>query len=69
VRVELHSLELHPGDAILLCSDGLTDMVPEEAIAAVLREEADPRPACERLVEEANRRGGRDNVTAVVARV
>jgi protein phosphatase len=69
VRVELHSLDLHPGDVILLCSDGLTEMVPEEAIAAVVREEADPRRACERLVEEANRRGGEDNVTVIVAHV
>jgi serine/threonine protein phosphatase PrpC len=69
VRVELHSVDLHPGDVILLCSDGLTEMVPEETIAAVVRGEADPRRACERLVEEANRRGGGDNVTAVVAHV
>jgi protein phosphatase len=69
VRVELHTLDLHPGDTILLCSDGLTDMVSDAAIAAALRDEPDPRPACERLVAEANWQGGRDNVTAVVARV
>jgi protein phosphatase len=69
VRVELHSLDLHDGDAILLCSDGLTDMVPDDRIADILRDEPEPRAACERLVAEANVAGGRDNITAVVARV
>lgn len=68
VTVELHSLELHAHDSILLCSDGLTEMVLEAAIADILRTEASPQSACERLVEEANRLGGTDNVTAVVAR-
>jgi protein phosphatase len=69
VRVELHSLDLHDGDTILLCSDGLTEMVPDERIADILREEDDPRLACERLVAEANAAGGEDNVTAVVAQL
>lgn len=68
VQVELHSLELHPDDVILLCSDGLTEMVAEDAIAEILRAEAGPRQACDRLVAEANRLGGRDNVTVIVAR-
>lgn len=67
VRVELHSLELHPDDVILLCSDGLTEMVAEGAIADILRADPDPQRACERLVAEANRLGGRDNVTVIVA--
>jgi serine/threonine protein phosphatase PrpC len=44
-------------------------MVPEEQIAAVLQEENDPQRACERLIAEANRLGGKDNVTAIVARI
>jgi serine/threonine protein phosphatase PrpC len=67
VRVELHKLDLEPGDVILLCSDGLTEMVPEVRISAILQEEQEPRRACERLVAEANCLGGKDNVTAVVA--
>ena len=67
VRVELHSLELYPDDVILLCSDGLTEMVAEDAIAEILRADPDPQRACERLVSEANRLGGRDNVTVIVA--
>lgn len=69
VRVELHSLDLHPEDMVLLCSDGLTEMVADEQIASILREEPDPRRASERLVAEAIEAGGRDNVTVIVARM
>jgi PPM family protein phosphatase len=68
VRVELHGLDLEPGDVLLLCSDGLTEMVPDEWIAAVLRDENEPESACERMVAEANVRGGKDNITVLVAR-
>jgi PPM family protein phosphatase len=67
VRVEMHKLDLEPGDVMLLCSDGLTEMVPDARIAAILQEEQEPRRACERLVAEANERGGKDNITVVVA--
>jgi protein phosphatase len=69
VQVELHRLDLHPDDVLLLCSDGLTEMIPDEHIAVILREEPDPERACERLVAEANERGGTDNITVIVARV
>jgi serine/threonine protein phosphatase PrpC len=68
VQVEVHRVDLEAGDAVLLCSDGLTDMVDDDRIAAVLAAEGEPRVACERLVALANEAGGRDNVTAVVAR-
>ncbi len=54
---------------LLLCSDGLTNMLPEEAIAAALKAEAEPAAACRRLVAEANAAGGEDNVTALVVDV
>jgi protein phosphatase len=69
VRVELHSLDLHPEDIVLLCSDGLTEMVPDKQIVATLEAEPDPQLACDRLVAEANRRGGKDNITVIVAHV
>lgn len=69
VQAELHSLDLHAGDVLLLCSDGLTEMVPEDQIAAILREEKTPQPACERLVAAANNLGGKDNITAIVAHI
>lgn len=68
VDVEVHKLHLDPGDVLLLCSDGLTDMVSDPDIAAVLKAETDPKTACERLVRAANEAGGKDNITAVVAR-
>ena len=58
------------GDAVfLLCSDGLTDMVADEDIKAVLLAERRPRVAAQKLVDMALRHGGRDNVTAMVVRV
>jgi protein phosphatase len=68
VRAEVHRVELEAGDAVLLCTDGLSDMVGDGQIAGVLAGEGEPAAACRRLVEAANAAGGRDNVTAVVAR-
>jgi PPM family protein phosphatase len=67
VQVEMHKLDLEPGDVVLLCSDGLTGMVPDARIAAILDEEREPGRACERLVAEANALGGKDNITVIVA--
>jgi protein phosphatase len=68
VKPEVHKVHLETGDVMLLCSDGLTEMVPDEEVAAVLQAEADPERASERLVALANEKGGKDNVTVVVAR-
>lgn len=67
VQVELHKLDIEPDDVLLLCSDGLTEMVGDDFIATVLRHEHDPQRICERLVAEANVKGGKDNITVVVA--
>jgi PPM family protein phosphatase len=69
VRVELHKLDLHPEDVVLLCSDGLTEMVSDDQMATILREEPEPKRACGQLVAEANKHGGRDNITIIVARM
>ena len=68
VHVELRSEDLAPGDVILLCSDGLTDMLDDKRIAAVLHAETAPQAACEQLVARANEKGGKDNITVVVGR-
>jgi protein phosphatase len=68
VRVEVHKVHLEAGDAVLICSDGLTNKVPDDVIASVLRTEPDPEQACQQLVARANEAGGEDNITAVVAR-
>ncbi len=67
VKVEVHKVHLEGGDQILLCSDGLTEMLPEEEINQILHTEAEPEQACRRLVARANEAGGRDNITVVVA--
>jgi PPM family protein phosphatase len=69
VQVELHKFDLHTNDVLLLCSDGLTEMVSDDRIAAILRAQRDPQRACEKLVAEANKQGGSKNVTVVVARI
>ena len=68
LHAEVHRLTLEPGDLLLLCTDGLTGMVADEQIASVLRGATTPRAASEELIRLANEQGGRDNVTAVVAR-
>ena len=68
VFVEAHALEVHAGDRLVLCSDGLTEMLTNDAMAAILRAEADPEAACRKLVAQANDAGGRDNVTVVIVR-
>lgn len=68
VNVEAHALEVRAGDRLLLCSDGLTEMVTDDAIAAVLSAEADPEAACTKLVAQANEAGGIDNITVLIVR-
>jgi PPM family protein phosphatase len=67
VNVELHKLGLTAADRLLLCSDGLTNMVSDEEIAGVLATATDPEPACRNLVGLANEAGGKDNITVVCA--
>ena len=69
VAVDVYPIELSVGDRLLLCSDGLTDMVHTEAIAAALRREDDPTRAATALVDAANLAGGVDNITVVVVAV
>jgi protein phosphatase len=69
VEVDVYPVELSPGDRLLLCSDGLTDMVHIEDIAATLRREDDPTRAATALVDAANLAGGVDNITVVVVAV
>ncbi|HYZ10592.1 MAG TPA: Stp1/IreP family PP2C-type Ser/Thr phosphatase [Actinomycetota bacterium] len=66
VQVDQGSIDVLPGDRLLLCSDGLTGMVDDEHIHRILDERRDPQAAADALVEAANEAGGQDNVTAVV---
>ena len=62
-------LELHPGDQVLLCSDGLTEAVPDGQIAEILGAVPDGNTACRSLIDAANQAGGPDNITVVLVRV
>lgn len=65
IRIDYFEVDLKIGDHILLCSDGLTNMVTDDEIKALLSQE-DPRAAVDGLVEQAIKYGGADNITAVV---
>lgn len=69
VAVDTFRWPLVRGGALLLCTDGLWGEVPDEEIHGICRREPDPRAACDRLIEQANRHGGKDNITAVLVRI
>ena len=68
VKVEARAFQLQAGDCLLLCSDGLTEMVTNEAISATLDADPVPESAARKLLTQANEAGGRDNITVLVAR-
>lgn len=58
-----------PGDVYLLCSDGLSGMLTDDEILAEILEAGEPETICRRLIDRANKRGGEDNITALVIRI
>jgi protein phosphatase len=66
VEVDESQLGLMEGDRILLCSDGLTNMITDDQIQAILEAASAPQEAADRLVRAANRAGGIDNITVLV---
>jgi protein phosphatase len=69
VQVDVYPpLQLAPGDVILLCSDGLTDMLADQEIARTA-EKHSPKRATKKLIHKANKRGGFDNISVVIAKV
>jgi serine/threonine protein phosphatase PrpC len=68
VPVEFRWIGLADGDQLLLCSDGLTEMVPDAKIGEVLRQDGAAAVACSKLVDLALEGGGKDNITVVLAR-
>jgi PPM family protein phosphatase len=69
IDVDTFTVEAEPDDLFLLCSDGLTDMVSDRDILALLQESEDLQSAARALVEAANAVGGEDNITVVVFRI
>jgi PPM family protein phosphatase len=68
VKADVRWLRLAASDKVLVCTDGLTEMVSDSAIAEILSRHEKPDAAVQELVDEALRRGGADNVTVIVAR-
>ncbi len=66
VEVDTSTYGARAGDIVLLCSDGLTSMISEEQIATILASESDLDVAADRLIDEANQAGGRDNITVIL---
>ena len=70
VRPDCFEIEVQEGDVLLLCSDGLSNMLEDEEIEKIIKEHiSDMREAGERLVELANEAGGKDNISVVLVRV
>jgi serine/threonine protein phosphatase PrpC len=68
VKVDLTHQPLRRGDTLVICSDGLSSLVRREEIGELLREQRELPSACSALIDLANRRGGPDNITVVIAR-
>ena len=69
-HIDIFRETLQPGDSILLCSDGLWEMVrSKRRMAAIIEKATDPQTACQKLIEAANEAGGEDNISVVVVRV
>lgn len=69
VAVDLKEIPVQEGDYVLLCSDGLTKMVPEAEIASEFVPGREPQEIADALIQKANDAGGGDNITAIVARL
>jgi len=68
VKADIRWLRLADADRVLLCSDGLTEMVDDASIASILSRNDEPSEAARALLEESLAHGGKDNVTVVIAR-
>ena len=68
VEADFFEADLESGDYILLCSDGLTNMVADERICAIISEPGTLKEKAERLIEEANESGGIDNIAVVLVK-
>jgi protein phosphatase len=69
VMPDIFSGTVRPGDVFLLASDGLTGMVEDDALAGILQAQGNPEKWVDKLVAEANRRGGLDNITCIIVHV
>lgn len=66
VKADFFSVELEPGDLVLMCSDGLTNMLEDEEIRMILNKQRDVVEGAQELVRRANEQGGKDNIAVVL---
>ncbi len=69
VRVDLTHQEVRKGDAVVLCSDGLSGQVKKDEISTIVSGTSDLVEACSKLIDLANERGGPDNITVIIGRL
>ena len=69
VEVDTYTVPGHDGDVFLICSDGLTSMISDEEVAAILRSADSLDDAADQLVRAANQSGGKDNITVILFRL
>jgi len=68
-QVDVQTIDVQPKDRLLLCSDGLTEELPDDLIANYLQPSANEEEAAKKLIEAAKKNGGRDNITVVIAEI
>lgn len=68
VEAEMFSVELKPDDIVLMCSDGLSNMIDDEHIMQIVRLSPDIETAAEKLIKTANDNGGKDNISVVIVK-
>lgn len=66
IKVDYFEVDLEPFESVLLCSDGLSNMLEDDEIFSVVKKEADTKEKAKDLVEKANKNGGRDNISVVL---
>ncbi len=69
VTPDFFEVSLEEGDTVLICSDGLTNMLEDETIERIIKENNDPAAAAETLVKQANQNGGKDNISIIIIKV
>jgi Serine/threonine protein phosphatase len=65
-QIDLLALDVQPGDRLLLCSDGLTEELPDYIITPILSSNKDSQTIAEELLDTAKDKGGRDNITVLI---
>lgn len=69
IDVDVDTQTFIPGEALLLCSDGLSGMLPDERIRQIWQATLSPQEACEHLIEAANQAGGEDNISVIIVQI